>query len=810
MDSLRQDLRFAVRSLLKSPAFTAIAVLTLGLGIGANAAIFSVIDATLLRPLPYAEPGNLVAINHHYPELGLDAPVSVPGFHDYSRQSGVFAHAAVETGWAPNLTGDGDPERLTAVQVSGDYFPTYGVAPALGRGLRQDETEAGREKVVVLSDGFWRRKLGADPAAVGRSLQLNGESYEIVGVMPPGFRDFFTRSVELWAPLVFQPAQFNPNNYTNEFLNFTGRLRPGETPAQAQRDMTAFAEQLKTTYPNQFTAHWGLRVLTLETLATQNVRTALYVLMAAVGFVLLIACANVANLQLARASARARELAVRVALGASPRRLIRGMMTESVVIALAGGAVGVLLALWAVPALLALDNRGLPPASEIGVNGTVLAFTFAVALLTGLAFGILPAWRMSRADIHGALKEGGRGASGDRAGLALRRGLVVATIAIALTLLTGAGLLIRSFSRVLAVDPGFEPDHLLTFNLSLPASRYPNDTLRTAAFDRVLEAVRAVPGVRSAGAATIMPFSGNFGTASFNVEGYTPPPNTPSPWGDVRAVTPGFFQTIGARLLRGRDFTDADGPGAPTVAIVDEDLANRYWKGEDPIGKRITFNSLTDSSIAWITVVGEVRHTMQDALDGQRRVQYYFPARQIVRPFLTLGVRTAGDPMAALGAVRAAVRSVDPDLPIANPSDMESLIESTTGPRRFAMVLLAGFAGLALTLASIGLYGVMSFVVTQRERELGVRMALGAATRDVLGLVLGQGVRLALGGVLIGLAAAFAVTRVMKGMLFEVSATDPVTFAAIALLLVGVAALASYLPARRAMRVDPIEALRAE
>ncbi|HTY07272.1 MAG TPA: ABC transporter permease [Gemmatimonadales bacterium] len=811
METLFADLRYAIRSLRNSPGFTVVAVLTLGLGIGANAAIFSVVNGVLLAPLPYRDPGQLVTVNHFYPSLNnLRAPVSVPGFRDYSARTDLFSSAAVENGRNMNLTGSGDPERVSVTQVTGQFFPLLGVAPALGRALQPDESQPGKNHVAVLSWGFWRRKFGGDRNVLDQHLVLDNESYQIVGVMPPTFQDFFSRRTDVFTPLYFEPAAFADNRRTNEFLPFIGRLAPGVTLERAQSAMHALAAQLRTQYAAQYSPDWDLTVTALSDDAAQNVRSGLLILLGAVALVLLIACANVANLQLARSAARARDVAVRVALGASPRRLMRLLLTESFVLALAGGGLGILLAVWGVPALLTLNGDHLPATAHIAVSLPVLGFALAVSLATGFLFGLAPALQMARTDLHETLKEGGRGAVSQRGSLTLRRGLVVSTVALALTLLVGAGLLIRSFSRILGVDPGFRPDHLLTFSISLPRAKYANDTVRTQALERIADALAATPGVVAAGGTTVIPFGGSWSTSSFNVEGFQVPVNAPGPWGDVRLVTPGFLPAMGARLVAGRQFTDADRAGAAAVCIVDEEMVRRYWPHTDPIGKRITFNNLTDSAVTWIQVVGVVGHMAHEGLDAPRRVQVYFPLAQTGNANLVYAVRTSGPPLAALSAARNAVRSVDPDLPLAATTDMEQMIDGSLGARRFAMLLLGGFALLAMILASVGLYGVMSYTVTQRAREMGVRLALGADTGDVLGLVLKQGVNLTLVGVVIGIGAAALLTRVMKTMLYDVGTTDPLTFVTIPFVLLAVALLATYLPARRATRTDPIVALRAE
>ena len=814
MDILLQDLRYSLRRLAKSPAFSAIVVLTLALGIGANTAIFSAVNAILLRPLPYHEPERLVTIQHLYPSLDLEAPVSAPGFRDYADRARSFTSMAVEAAWAANLTGVGDAVRLQGARVTGRYFPTLGVPALLGRTIQPGEDAAGREQVVVLSHAVWQRQFGGDPGIVGRTLSLNGQSYEVVGIMPPEFRDFFSRNVELWAPLVFRPDQLADEERTHEFLSLTARLRDGVTAADADAEVRALAEQLKQQYPDFYAPEWRLGVTPLGEEATGGIRPALLVLLGAVGFVLLIACANVANLLLSRAAARGKEIAVRSALGASQERLVRQLLTESALLALAGGVVGLLLAYWGVRSLVAINTGNLPRAEEIRVDGVVAVFTLVVSLVAGLLFGLAPALHAARPDLQTTLKEGGRGAAGDRGSQGLRRMLVVAQTALALTLLTGAGLLIKSFARLQGVDPGFDPDRLLTFTVALPESRYREDAQLTAYFDRALPELRAVPGVRGVGTTTVMPFGGSWGTSSFEIEGYQVPEDQPGPWGDVRVVSPGFFDALRIPLLQGRLLTEHDTDRRPRVAVIDEEFVRRYWPGENPLGKRLAFGpppEATDTSARdWIEVVGVVGHTKHEGLDGDDRLQLYLPYHQAPQRFMAVAVRTAGDPARHLAALRGALRAVDPDVPVSNPRTMNELIELSVGQRRLSMMLLSLFSGIALLLASIGIYGVMSYSVTQRSRELGVRIALGAGRADVLRLVLRQGMSLAIIGIAIGVGTALLLTRVIESQLFGVRASDPVTFVSVAVLL-GVTALAANLvPAVRAMRMDPAVVLREE
>ena len=814
MDTLLQDLRYSFRRLAKSPAFTGIVVLTLALGIGANTAIFSAVNAVLLRPLPYRESRQLVTIEHLYPSLDLEAPVSVPGFLDYKRKSRSFTSMAVQTGWQANLTGIDEPVRLQGQRVTGEFFTTLQVPALLGRTLQPGEDSAGHDRVAVLSHDAWRRIFGGATDIVGRSISLNGESYEVVGVMPRGFRDFFNRNAEVWAPLVFQPDQTTDDNRTTEFLNLTARLRPGVPVEQAAGEMRTLAEQLKRDYPDNYADNWTLIVTPLGIQATGNVRPALLVLLGAVGFVLLIACANVANLLLARAATRSKEIAVRTALGATRERLLQQLLTESVLVSLAGGVVGLLLAYAGVRALAAADMRNIPRAEEIGIDGTVMLFTLGVSILAGVLFGLAPALHTATPDLHGALKEGGRGTTADRGSHALRRSLVVTEVALALTLLTGAGLLLKSFARLQQVDPGFDPANLLTFNLALPQIRYPSDTAQIAFFDQVLPAIAQVPGVVAAGGTSVMPFGGSWSTGSFDIEGYEPPEDQPGPWGDIRVVSPGFFETLRIPLLRGRYLTDEDRAGGRPVAVIDQEFVRRYWPKENPLGKRFTFgppDGVSDTTQnEWIEVVGVVGHAAHEGLDAAPRIQLYLPYRQNGFPFMQVAVRTRANPERYVNLVRDAVRSVDPDQPISNLAQMEELLSRSVGQRRLSMMLLSLFSGIALVLASVGIYGVMSYSVTQRSRELGVRIALGADRTDVLRLVLKQGMGLAVLGIGIGLAAALGLTRLIESQLYGVTATDPATFALVAGVLAATALLANLIPAIRATRLDPSVVLREE
>ena len=813
MDTFWHDIRQSFRRLRKQPGFTAVVLITLALGIGANTAIFSVVNTVLLRPLPYKQPGELITIQHHYPSIDLDAPVSAPGFRAYHDNTRIFDGVAVEASWSANLTGVGEPVRLRGGRVSGDYFRTMGVPAAIGRALLPEEDEPGRNHEVVISDGLWKRLFGAERSTVGRTISLNGECYTIVGVMPPSFHDFWSHDVEIWTPLALTPDNFVADNFTNEWLNLTARLKPGVTLDQATRDMHAFAEQLKRDNPGSFPDKWTLKVTSLDEITTGDIRPALLVLLGAVGFVLLIACANVANLLLARAAGRTKEVAIRTALGAERWNIIRQLLTESIVLSLIGGAIGLLLAYWSVRALVAVNPSNVPRVDELGLDANVLLFTVLVSVGTGVLFGVMPALQISKSDLQSTLREGGRSGAGDRGGQRVRRVLVVAEVALALTLLVGAGLLVKSSARLSGVDPGFDPNDVLTFSLSLPEIEYPSDTAINAFYGAVLPAIAQLPGVRAVGATSVMPFGGGWTTGSFNVEGYQPPPDGNGPWGDIRIISPGFLETLKVPVLAGHVFTEQEARNPRPVAVVDEEFVRRFYKSpSDAIGKRLWRGSPTPSdSTRYVTIVGVVGHTKHEGLAAEARVQLYLPYEQrggMSR--MDIAVRTTGDPARYASSIRGAVRSVDKDEPIANVRTLDDLVSSSMGQRRLSMTLLGVFAGIALLLASVGIYGVMAYSVVQRTREMGLRMALGAKQSDVLALVLRQGMSLVLAGVAIGVVCALAITRVMASQLYSVRPTDPVTFISVALLLATIALVATLLPAWRATLVDPTVALREE
>jgi predicted permease len=809
METLFQDIRYGFRTLLKNPGFSAIAILALALGIGANSAIFSVVNSVLLRPLPYADPDRLILVWHSYPSLKLEAPVSPRGYFDYTEQSDIFEEASLATGWNVNLTETGEPERIQGRAVSAGFFPTLKIEAAQGRLFTPEDDQPGHERVVVLTDGLWRRRFGSDPNIIGKTLTLNGNSYDVIGVLSPNFQiDSLGQGVEMFAPVALTPQQKETRN--SESLLMLGRLKPGVTLAEAQTQMTTIANRIMEQNPGAYPADWGVKVQSLNEQVVGDIRMHLLVLLGAVGFVLLIACANVANLLLARAASRQKEIAIRTALGASRGRLIRQLLTESLLLSIAGGGLGLLLALWGVDMLVSVNRNNIPRANEIGIDPRVVAFTVLISLLTGILFGLVPALQASKTGLNETLKEGGRGTTGGARQRRVRAYLVVSEIALALVLLVGAGLMIKSFARLLDVDPGFRTENLLTMQMALPGTKYREPHQVRAFYQQSLEQIKGIPGVQSASATSNLPLSGSVSSGSFQIEGRPPlAPGEASPHSDRRSITQDYFQTMAIPLMKGRYFTDQDSPDSQPVAIIDETMARIYWPDEDPVGKRVSWSSNNGNPI-WAEIVGVVGAVKHLGLDGVVRGQLYMPHNQRSQGAMYLVIRTSGNPTSVAGAVKSAIQIVDRDQPVYNIKTMEEYLAGSVAKRRFTMLLFGIFGALALILAAVGLYGVMSYSVTQRTHEIGIRMALGAKQSDVLRLVVGQGMLLALAGVGIGLGAAFALTRLMSSLLFGVGATDPLTFITISLILTGVALAASFVPARRATKVDPMIALRYE
>jgi predicted permease len=807
MENLLQDLRYGFRLLWKTPTFTVIAVLALGLGIGANTAIFSIVNAVLLRPLPYHDPEQLVQIWDNFRQLKLEKIwISIPEYVDYGKQTSLFSQTAAYDTWDINVaTGGSAPERVKGILATASLFPMLGVNADVGRVFNEEEDKPGSNQVVVLSHGYWQRRFGGDRGVVGKTLNFDGKSYNVIGVMPAGF-SFPDKDTEVWVPIAFEPSMFAETERGSRYINMVARLKPGVTLEQARTEIDTVASRLQQQYPQSYAANsgWGVSVVSLHEQVVGDIRKPLMILLGAVVFVLLIACANVANLLLVRAAVRQKETALRTALGASRGRLIRQLLTESVVLSLAGGALGLLLAYLGVNLILAASPEDILPIKEVGLDGWVLGFTLLVSLLTGVIFGLAPALQASKTDLNEVLKEGGRSTVGGKR-QRTRNALVVLEVAMSLLLLVGAGLMIRSFLQLLRVDPGFKAENVLTMQLSLPQTKYTLPPQRAAFYRQVLQRLETVPGVRAVGAINQLPLTGSSSDRSFNVEGR--PPQNPPPNAEFRVVSPSYFRAITIPLVKGRYLADSDQETSPKAVIINQTMARRYWPNEDPMGKRISFDG-TPTQQNWREVVGIVGDVRQLGLGSDAKPEMYVPFTQFPRANMTLVVQTAGDPANVTSAVRGEVRAIDGDLPVYNARTMEQVLSQSVARQRLNMLLLGIFASVALALAAIGIYGVMSYTTAQRMHEFGIRTALGARPKDLLRLVLGQGMILALIGVGIGLVAAFVITRIMSSLLYNVSATDPVTFLGIAVLLLLVALAACLVPARKATRVDPMIALR--
>ncbi|MEK6303158.1 MAG: ABC transporter permease [Acidobacteriota bacterium] len=821
METFLHDIRYSFRMLRKSPGFTAVATLTLALGIGANSAIFSVVNALLLRPLPFKDPDRLVRIWGKFEKDGIPKNwISEPELIDLNQMSESFEDIAAYQGSGVNLTGNQDPVRINAAFVNASLFPVLGINATLGRTFSADEDQPGRNKVALLGHNLWQSRFASNPNVIGESIGINGENYTVLGVMPAGFQ--FPDQDDVWLPLAIDRNK--PDDRGSHSLEVVAKLKPGYTPEQAGVELNNIATTLQERYPNNYSPDGGFGFFFVPMLdeLVGKLRPALWVLVGAVGFVLLIACVNVANLLLSRAGARAKEFAVRAALGAGRGRLVRQLITESLLLSLIGSALGLALAWTAVRLFVALGPPDIPRMSEISLDWRVAGFSLFVSILTGLVFGLAPALQASKPDLQDALKEGGRGSTGGRH--RLRNVLVVSEVAIALVLLVGAGLMIKSFGKLLDLDLGFRSGKTLTMRLSLPSTKYKEDAQQAAFYRQLLERVRVLPGVESASVISHLPLSGSYSSGSTAVEnaeveeGLRHFQGIPYIEADRRSVSADYFSTLGIALKEGRLLTEADNETAPPVAVVDELFQRRFWPNGSAVGKRFIAQFNDGKDIKWGQIVGVVAHVRHYGIDQVKqyglaqegREQVYFPYLQRPNDRMYLAVRTGMEPLSLAGAVRGEVLALDKDQPVYDVKSMDQLVSSSLAERQLNMVLLGGFSLIALLLAAVGIYGVMSYSVAQRTHEMGIRMALGAKQSNVLSLVVRQGMTLALAGVAAGLVGAFALTRLMTSLLYGVSTTDPLTFGAIAVILTGVALVACLVPARRATKVDPMIALRYE
>jgi putative ABC transport system permease protein len=818
METVLNDLRYGIRGLLKRPGFTAVAILTLALGIGANTAIFSVVNAVVLRPLPYVQPDQLVTLWETMP--GNDRRSVGPGnFVDWRSQNETFQDMAATFAGNFNLTSDGDPERIDGATITSNLMSLLGTPPQIGRTFQPDDDDHQDRSVVILSDGLWKRRFGADRTVVGRTITIDEIPHTVVGVMPGGFQ--FPAHSDLWvlgrnrnAVSLSLVSQFPKNDWNYErdahFLSVIGRLKPGVTLSQAQSNIASITRRLEQDYPDT-NSGLGSNVVPLHAQIVGNVRGILFILLGAVGFVLLIACTNVANLMLARATQRGREIAIRTAVGASRLRLIRQLLTESLLLSVVGGLVGLGVSVWAVDLFVKLSPGDIPRLNEASVDWRLLGFTLIVSLVTGIGFGLLPAFQATKTDLNSALKEGGGKASEGQQRRRARSVLVATEIALAQVLLVGASLLAISYVRVMQIHPGFNAERVLTAKIAPSRKKYPDSRSRERFYSTVLERLQALPGVESAGMVMDLPLSGSSMNRGFRIEGQPDPKPDQNVAMDYQIVSPDYFATLEIPVRSGRGFTQTDSESSERVIVINQSLAQRYWPNQDPIGKRMAIgeSSKEDSWRTIIGVVGDIRHaSLSEAPVPTAFISY----RQDLESWPRMGfaIKTKGDPASLVSLVRKELAAVDPSQPIYAVDPMEKLLRGAVAQRRFVMLLLGSLSAIAVTLAMVGIYGVISFSVGERTQEIGIRLALGARASDVMRMVLSQGMRVALVGVVIGVGAAFALTRLLSGLLFEVSPTDPRTFLVVAGLLSSVALLACYIPARRATKVDPLVALRCE
>jgi predicted permease len=822
MNILAQDLRYAFRVFAKNPGFIVAAVLSLAIGIGANTSIFSIMNALLLRPLPYKDADRLVILWNRSPGLNITEDwFSTAQYFDIKAEHHGFEQLAIAIGGNDNLTGQGEPERVGTIRVSSSLLPMLGLRAASGRLFVADEDSPGHPATALLSHGMWARHYGSDPRMIGKSITVNGKAYEVVGIMPQDFslpREVMptldgAEQADILLPLPL-PADASRNR-DHEDYNIIGKLKPGISIQQAQAEMDTITAHLRRDYPETYPANGGLTfgIVSLLEQVVGDVRRPLYVLLGAVAFVLLIACANVANLLLSRAVARQKEIAIRTAMGANRVRIARQLLTESVLLALSGGVLGVLFSYWSLHWINILGPKSVPRLGAISIDGETLLFTFLLSLLSGILFGLAPALRASLLNLYTTVKDADRGSAGTSSmwgrGNNLRRLLVISQLALCVMLLIGAGLLIRSFARLQNVSPGFNPQNVLTLELTMSGRKYDDKQTLLATYRQLFDRLEHLPGVAAAGAVTSLPLSEMFAWGPITVEGRVLSPGENFINADERMVNGHYFQAMEIPLLQGRLFNDRDTATSPPVLIIDDYMAQQLWPNQNPVGKRIHFGGVTAKE-PWVTVIGVVGRIKQYTLDSDSRIAFYLPQAQHVTRAMNVVVRSGIDPAALASAVKQQIQELDSDLPLYNVRTMTQRVDESLARRRFSMLLLALFACLAFVLATIGVYGVMAYLVSQGTREIGIRMALGATPGGILSLVLRKGMALALSGVAIGLGGAFALTRLMRGLLFGVEATDPLTFVAISLLLTLVALLASYIPAHRASRIDPVVSLRYE